>query len=292
MLLITTSQQARDPEGTPHSLEGNLTLPASQQPSTLFAFGQNIVDAGDLIGYLDLFTAKGHRERYTAVVPNVLYGITDELSLFVRLPVAVQNRIDNFSSHGLQDASIQFEYAYHLKSAFDYANQATLVANITFPTGSVNKNPITGDGSVSFFVGTTASHLATTWNAYGSAGVEVATERHKTKIGTIIYYQGGIGGNIAYEYEKWILTIMLEVNGTYSKRNKIKGVIDENSGGNIFSIGPSLWFSTQNFDLQVGLLFPITQHLYGCQNRQYYGFGLSLGYKFNNPATPATPSYR
>lgn len=56
---------------------------------------------------------------------------------------------------GLEDAFLQFEYAYYINNTPTFSDQATILANITFPTESATKEPAPGIGGCSFLLGTT-----------------------------------------------------------------------------------------------------------------------------------------
>ena len=171
---------------------GNLTLPASQQPNPLFGFGQNVVNKGDLQAILTVDRIKGKHKRYSEVIPAVLYGISDSFSLFVYQPIAHFSRCCNRSS-GLEDAFIQLEYAFYNYVQPNYFIQATVVGSLVLPIGSSKKQPPTGFGSPSFFLGGTCSYNATDWYIFGSAGTLLTTAHHGTKFGSIFLYQGGVG---------------------------------------------------------------------------------------------------
>lgn len=72
-------------EATPLKI-GNFVLPASQQPFGLFAFGGNIIDKGEV--QLFLFTDEfiGKQKTILEVIPNILFGVTDNFSVLLGLP--------------------------------------------------------------------------------------------------------------------------------------------------------------------------------------------------------------
>lgn len=132
---------------------GNFSLRGSQQPGSLIGIGQNILDKNQLQLYLFGDYFEGVRQHMVDLMPSLLYGITDSLSIFLTLPVAVSYKYNENHSSGLGDASIQLEYAYYTKETFRYSEEATIVASMKLPTGSDKKQPPTGMGSPSFLVG-------------------------------------------------------------------------------------------------------------------------------------------
>jgi len=132
---------------------GNFSLPASQQPYGLFAFGGNIIDKSEVQLFFFADDFEGKDKVIIDLIPSVLFGITDECSISFNLPFTPELREGNQKSSGLEDFFIQLEYAFYNKKTSSYVDQATLVGNITTPTGSIKKNPPTGFGSPSLFLG-------------------------------------------------------------------------------------------------------------------------------------------
>lgn len=268
---------------------GNLSLPTSQQPGPLIGFGQNIVDQGDfqLFGYVDLL--KGNARQIVGVVPAVLYGLKDNVSLFIELPIAANIEFNNQDFAGLQNLLMQIEYAFYNKDTQTTADQMTFVANVSLPTSTLSKNNVAGFGhfkqfnnfsTPSYFLGFTASHMGIDWYPFVSVGTVITTSDQNNKSGNQFYYQCGLSKNIKYVAKRWILNGMIEFDGIYKQRNKIVGKVDQNSGGNTMLLGPSVWFSTQRIILQAGISWVLPQQLFGQQSTDLYYVSLNFGWKF------------
>ena len=258
---------------------GNFALPASQQPGPLVGFGQNIIDKGDFQVFLYLDQLKGKHKNFSEAAPSILYGITDKFSLFVEQSVATTFQYGPFKSHGIEDLIAQLEGAIYERDALYSLAQVTLVGNIGFPTGSATKEPPTGFGAVSFFLGFTANYMKTDWYCFTAMAGVIPTSHHQTKFGKEFWYQFGLSKNIAYKADGWILNWMVELDGIYRQRNKFRGVVDLNSGGNFVLLGPSLWFSTRHFILQGGISAVISEHLFGVQFKDKYFAAFNIGWK-------------
>lgn len=259
---------------------GNLAVSGSQQPGSLIGFGQNIVNKKDIQSFLYTNCLHGKHKNFTEVIPSILYGIRNDLSLFVQLPIAAQFSSNGRHSSGIQDLSLQLEYAWHATEKETYTNQCTLVTALFLPTGNDHKEPTTGFGSPSFFLGLTAYHIGTEWYYYASPAVLVTTHHKKSKAGNQYLYQAGFGKNIAYKTDQWILTWLLEFTGTYTQKRKLDGVIDQNSGGNVILLTPSLWFSTEKLIFQCGIAPVVYQHNFGTQLKNSFQFTCNIGWKF------------
>lgn len=157
----------------------------------------------------------------------------------------------------------------------------TAVASIFLPIGNFRKNPSTGFGSPAFFLGFTAGRLATDWYCYTSYGSILTTRHgHHNKAGNAFFYQAGLGRNISYATDKWILSWLLEFDGIYEQKERIDGEKDDNSGGNNIYLCPSLFFSTQNLILEFGVAPAIFSHQNGDQQKNRVLVAFTLGWKF------------
>lgn len=261
----------------PSSKAGNFALPSSQQPGPLIGFGQDIIDKNETQLFLFADDYKGINQHFIDLIPSVLYGITDNLSFLVNAPYAASFKSGEQQSSGFEDGSAQIEYAFYNKSTSNFVDQATVVTNMSFPMGSTQKNPPTGVGSPSFFLGTTYNRKYVKWSFFGSPGAVLTTDENGTQFGNSYLYQCGLGRSIA-DTGRWIFAWMTEVDGTYTQKNKVSGVIDPNSGGNVIYLTPSLWASTKKFIFQFGIGFPVSQHWYGKQINDSYFLATNISW--------------
>ncbi len=266
------------------SAVGNFALSPSQQPGPLLSFGDNIIDKGQtqVSLYADDFYSK--KRVATDLFPSILYGLSDSCSLLFTAPCTtyLKDTAPNgktVRSRGWEDLSLQLEYAYFSTRSQNSTGQATLVANMTFPTGSSSKNPPTGFGAPSYFIGATYNYTATYWFTFTSYGIVFPTKHHKTKFGNQYLYQCGVGRNIPSP-KSWIFAWMAEIDGNYATKNIVNGQKAYNSGGNQIFITPSFWASSEHVIYQAGIGFPLTQHLNGRQNKFYYSLLVNISYTF------------
>jgi hypothetical protein len=260
---------------------GNFSLPTSQQPAPLFCFGQTVIDKGDILlyGYIDYL--KGTRGSFTEVVPQLYYGITDNLSLGIGVPIAAKFKLNGRSSSGFEDLIVQLEYAFYNNDHPTHGTQLTFVTDVTFPTGSTKKTPVTGLGSPSFFLGLTASYMSTKWYLFASPGYIITTPHNNTHLGNQWLYQWGLGRNIYYVPSKRILTVLLEFFGTQGGLDTLPLKASQRLGGNNLFIGPSLWFATERLVLNAGIAFPAMQKISATNTKHKFLFACEAGWKFN-----------
>lgn len=285
ILCIATHNNARD-EDTMHVWEGNLALPISQQPTPLFAFGQNIVAKGDLQLFGQADYLPSNHNTFIEVIPGILFGVTKNLSLFFNIPAAARSGHNQNRSFGIEDVWLQAEYAFFNRDEERYAIQSTLVGIVFFPTEASKQNPSTGINAPAVLIGTTLSYTGVDWYAYISPEGVFSLDSQNKKI---FLYQAGFGRNIAYSSKNRVLTPLIELYGAFSKNSASNNTPErQNSfpsgraGGNNLYLGPTIWFATQRFILQAGILIPVLQKVTAENpNKNKYWAAANIGWKFN-----------
>jgi hypothetical protein len=260
---------------------GNFSVPTMTQIAPLISFGQLLIGNQTLLPQLSGSYTRGHDSYSNIISPNVIYGIRDDLSVFFAVPFTPKSRSGAAHSSGIEDIFLQMEYGFYNKTRSDYTLEATLVGNVQFPTGSSSKHPRTGNGSFTYFLGTTFAYLSQNWYAFTSPGVNLTTTHHGTKFGNSYLYQWGFARYIKQlSPPGYIFDLMVEFDGTYVEKNKIDGTIDPNSGGNTIFITPSIWLSSKRWLFQWGIGFPIVRNLNGKQDKIRYLTAYTLGVAF------------
>lgn len=259
---------------------GNFALPTAQQPGSLLAFGYNMLDKdqSQLEILSDLFV--GNERHSSDILPSFLYAFSEKFSLYAVVPFAPSYRIGPYHSSGLEDAFLQGEYAFYTKENKRRSDQATLVLNVSLPTGGTIKNPLTGNGAMAFFSGLTFQRLYVDYFGYTSQGFLYPTAHHGFQTGWSYLYQFGFGKCLAYKTDRWIFAGQVELGGDYSAKNTYKGITLEDTGGNVIFVTPSLWYSKRRLILQFGVGFPILQDLNGDQINFDYAWVFDIRYTF------------
>jgi hypothetical protein len=258
---------------------GNFLVSTSQQAGPLFGFGQNVIDQYDKQMFANYLRIKGKERDLSIIVPGFLYGISDDLSVFLLVPYTLSSQEGHRCSRGIRDSFIQIEYAFINKIDRTSATQATIIGNVAFPTGSAKKVPRTGFGAPSFFLAGTLSYMDLWWAAWIQGGAILPMKHNEIKFGNQFLYQTGFEYCFA-TYKGWIFAWLVEGFGIYEQKDKLCGTEDRNSGGNTFWIGPSLWISSQKIVFQLGVAVPVIQHLRGSQSKNHYFIDLNFGYTF------------
>lgn len=267
---------------------GNFALETYLAPGAFISFGQNIVNKGEWVGYVSADDYVGKHQYLIDIVPSLLYGITENTSLYLQLPFTPKYKELDEHSSGLEDAVAQFEYAFMNKTTCEYEDLATVVMASIFPTGCDNKYPPTGTGDMSYFLGVTYSRTFVDWLWLTSFGVNLRSSHRRTRYGNLFLYQVGIGKNICYTQSEWIVNWLLELDGTYAQKNKMRDLVDvdprgvdRDSGGNVIYLIPSIWLSNQKFMFQTGVGFPVgKQKLNGSQIKNRFLVAANFGWGF------------
>jgi hypothetical protein len=260
---------------------GNFSVPEVTQIGPLISFGQLLIGKQALLPQLSGWNTQGHDSYSNVIAPNIVYGIRDDLSVWLFVPFNPRSRSGSSHSSGIEDIFLQMEYGYFNKTHLDYMLQATIVGNVQFPTGSSTKHPRTGNGAFAYFLGTTFVYLSQNWYAFVSPGVNLTTTHHSTKFGNSYLYQWGFARYIKpLSPPGWIFDLMVEFDGVYFEKDRIRGAINSNSGGNSIFITPSLWLSSKRWVLQWGVGFPLVQNLNGKQDKIKYSIAYTLGMGF------------
>lgn len=280
LLLSISKTLARTSLGETPQLGNFAITTGSQQIGPLVSLGQNIIDADTGLLMLSWSDFSGPKNHLINLTPSILWAFSDDFSVYFNAPYAVDYKAYGNHSSGLEDVYLQFEYAYYNTVTSSNAKQATIIANVTLPTGEASDIPETGYGSVSFLLGGTFNYTGIDWYMFTSYGAFLTTEHNKTRFGNQYYYQAGLAKNIMGIPNKLIFDFMLEIDGFYLEKDKIDGQVNPNTGGNVVYVTPSIWVSSPTIYLQLGAGVPITQHWNGHQNRENYlllgSFGLAF----------------
>ncbi|WP_131775534.1 hypothetical protein [Legionella impletisoli] len=260
---------------------GNYSVQGSQQPGPLFAFGQFTINQNQSQLFLNPSYLNGFQQYEWTISPFYVYGITDNLALFISTPIAAPYYEKPSYSYGPTDTEIQFEYAFYNGSNRRYTDQATLVVAGTVPTGSAHKNPSTGYGAASVFLGATYARTYVDWYGFISPGFTWIPPNNNSDLNIIYYYDAGIGRNLYSVPNRYYWFALVEVNGVYSGFDQIRGFAKPNSGNNIIFVSPSLIYATEQLYIQFGAAIPASQQWFSITNKINYVASLSVGWTFN-----------
>lgn len=222
---------------------------------------------------------------------GIAYGLTDDLTLHVRVPYVARNNISAVHHHEEEDEYEieQFGDArgwgdITLFSHYRFLNrsdmQASLLAGLKMPTGKKSARTGSGElfeaefqpgsGSWDAMAGIALTKPLGAFSLDANILYTLASEGvQDTDLGDVFNYNVSVG----YRALKQPLTLdlILEANGTWRQKEKVKGQKSENSGGDIVLISPGVRAGINDrimIYFNIGL--PLIQDLNGKQNDMDY----------------------
>jgi hypothetical protein len=257
---------------------GNFMLPGSQAPGPLISITPIFLDKGITTLSLYVLHTTGQDQSFNGLLPEIAYGITDNLSILIAAPYAISSQYNQARSSGAGDALFELDYTLYSKTTSQYAEAVKLISGFTLPTGSSSVQPATGFGAPSYIINLTYNRYYTAWFGFASGGIQYPSTHNGSKFGNIALYQGGFGRNIMNIDSKWSLAWVLEADGTYTSQSRINGMTVNNTGSNIITITPSISIASKYLFIQAGITKPIISNLYGHQNKQGYAVTAEFSY--------------
>lgn len=220
------------------------------------------------------------RDINVLAIPNIfLYGVTEKLAVFGILPYIFRNveftnpegkRVDK-DDNGIGDARILGRYSFYEKDYVGGTTRFALLGGIKLPIGDDDLEPITTD-SIDFSLG-------------GVSSVVWDFARHEVDVDILYNINTEAGGfekgdtlnyDLAYALRVYpwtlpevgfpnFLNLVVEANGTFSRKSERKGKTIDDSGGNTIFLSPGLQFITKNMVFEASIQLPIIQDLNGNQ---------------------------
>lgn len=213
----------------------------------------------------------GAVERIQLLHPEVLYGLTENLSVTLSLPFALE-RMERagggpeVSSTGLADMVLRAKYRLWRLDQPGTQTAAALIGGIKFPTGNEELEPALGTGSTDFLLALTAAREGRRWYYFADAQARLKTEANDLRQGHELRY------DLAWGVRPWKtdylepdLVLLIEANGTLQGQAVLRGQEVEDSGGHTLALSPGFLLSLRNVMLKGGVRLPVLQDLNGVQ---------------------------
>ena len=228
------------------------------------------------------------------------YGITDDLTLSLKVPYVILNNIKEAheeepddihirgDAKGIGDLTILSQYRFIKK--YDIEMESSLIFGLKMPAGYTKAKDVNGErletefqpgsGSLNPLAGISVTKRFKKMSLDADILYTVATKgAQETDLGDLFNYDISLSYAVVSMPIVWDL--ILEANGEWKQKQKIEGVADDDSGGTVIFLSPGMrfsWGKTASVYLSAG--FPITQDLNGNQNetsiRTLIGFSMGL----------------
>lgn len=267
------------------SLNLTLNLPDNRGDTALAGLAQQGVDAHD----------QARSETYTL---SAAYGVTDDLTLSVSLPVV--RRIDiregeletvgtittasvaaRGTSSGFGDAALVGKWRF--TGEHHHGWEAALLLGIKLPSGVASRIDARGDrfetehqpgtGSWDPLIGLALTRPMP-WGSFGASATWQMSGpgSQDTTLGDRAQFAAGLSYRLAgpkidyhgHQHEsKGAVSLdgVLELNGEWEGQQQIGGVIDPDSGGRALFLSPGLRVSAGTWSFTLGASLPLAQHI-------------------------------
>ncbi|MCK4842197.1 MAG: transporter [Methylococcales bacterium] len=239
---------------------------------------------------------------------SAAYGITDDLTIGVRLPFIMRNNIkepehDHVGSgaeieslgdvEGIGDTTFYSQYRFFKNGG----TNASVLLGIKTPTGKTNRGSPhgildaefqPGTGSWDGILGLAFTQELAAFSIDASTVYTVASEgTQDTDLGDIFSYNFALSyrlfgqQGLSYEAPKYAFDAILEYNGEWRDKEEVGSIKDNNSGGNIGYISPGLRFSAgKNVSIAASFGIPVVQSTNGDQVEPDYRVISSINFSF------------
>jgi len=244
---------------------------------------------------------------------GVGYGLTNDLTVSARLPYLLRSDIreghiedgeaeahTHGDSQGVGDLTLLGQYRF--MNGWGGMLEGALLFGIKVPTGDTGERDREGElfeaehqpgsGSWDPLLGLAVSRHAGALSLDGNVLYAFATKgTQRSDLGDRLHYNaalsyrlgGGEGRHHSHEaaahsHLKWDL--ILEMNGEWQEKQRVAGVSDANSGGNLVYLSPGLRVCDQGWGATVSVGVPVLQDLNGVQHdtKLRVVLGLSKGF--------------
>ncbi len=247
---------------------------------------------------------------------SAAYGLTDDLTIGVRLPFILRDNIRE-PAHGAHhddddhDEPVEIESLGNVEGIGDttiygqyrfFKNDGTNISallGIKAPTGKTSRYSADGhelldtefqpgSGSWDGILGLAFTQQLAAFSVNASTVYTIASEgAQDTDLGDIFSYNFALSyrlfgqQGLSYEAPKFALDTILEFNGEWRDKEENRNVKDNNSGGNIVYISPGVRL-TAGKNISVGASFgiPIVQNTNGNQVEPDYRVISSINFNF------------
>lgn len=220
-------------------------------------------------------------EKELAIRNEILYGVTENLSLTLGIPYLIEKEEGNKNSEGLGDINLRIKYQLFRKDTLGAQDKLSVIYGIKFPTGDEDEKPSLGSGAIDHTFGLTIGHESTTLYGFATGRYVLRTESGGRDKGDKFIFDIAFGIRPWLRpYKSWDFVVLLESSYIYSEKDEINGVKQLNTGGEEILIGPTFLWSIRNLMFKGGVQFSVWQDLNGTQKETDFRSVVALEYHF------------
>ncbi len=204
------------------------------------------------------------------VLPVVIpYNVTTRLlvgSVFPYFNKELDTNTGSISSSGFGDTKLFAKYVVHQIDKRQETIRFVVKSSVTLPTGDEDAEPILGDGTTDYSLGVVAGWIKPRVALETEAVYSLNTSRRGMNYGDSFIYNLALGYRLSpavYErYPSPRVNVYLELNGLTTKRDELKGLSLENSGGTTLLLSPGIQYvGGRKWLVEGSIQFPIVENL-------------------------------
>lgn len=200
-----------------------------------------------------------------ANVYELAYGVTHSVTITSRLPLLYLHDGDA-NRFGVGDGQLRFKWRFLRIDSLGAQDSMALVGGIKLPTGNPRGEPPLGTGSTDWLGALTYGHEGRRWYWWTDVRYLLTTEGGGVDRGDVFFYDGAFGVRPwLLRYDQPDLVVLAELNGRHIGAAHTANDAVPNTGGNVLTGGPAIFFTYRNYALKGGIAFPLWHSLRGTQ---------------------------
>lgn len=228
----------------------------------VFSLGPETIYKGGIGVESELEYEKGSQERELGLHYEMIYGITQDISVSMALPHILEKYDAGDISRGLGETILRAKFQLYRKDMLRAQDKISVIYGIKFPTGNKDRTPPLGSGAFNHILGLSIGHESTTLYGFAATRYVLKNKNNGIKKGNQIFLDIAFGFRPWLRpYRSWDFVLLLENSYIFSYKNELKGIKQEKSGGQRIFTGPTFLWSIRNIMVKGGIQFPVWQDL-------------------------------
>lgn len=252
---------------------------AAHEP--VFGIGPETIYQGGLGVELGVDFAREGGGRDRGLHTEFLFGVTEDLSLTLELPVLLRRERETGRTSGLGDVLLRGKFQFWRQDWLGGSRRAAAILGVKVPTGDHHRDVPLGSGSFDAVAGTSVAHESRRWYGFATARYVFRSRRHGLDRGDRVRVE--VAGGVRPWLTGYLdpdLVVLLEVNAERAGRDRRGGRKLPDTGGLAVFAGPTALLSYRNWMVKGGVQVPVAVSLHGDGKRPGRRAILALEYHF------------
>jgi len=247
----------------------------------VFSLGPEVIFQGGLGIESEFEFEQGEEERLTALHYEMIYGITQNLSLTLNVPYIADRFDEESAGAGIGDVMIRSKYQFYRKDTLGAQSKFSGIFGTKLPTGDEDADPPLGTGTYDFLFGGSYGYESRTWYGFATLRYLLRTRSEGFEPGDRFFYDVAFGYRPwRREYLEWDYVFLLEMSGEFEFKSEFRDRKLPDSGGNTVWLGPTALISYRNIMFKGGVQLPVYQDLNGDQGKDDLRTVIAMEYHY------------